>query len=299
MDFKDGFALSEVVLFLSKTSQNAHFPTNFPHFPTIPFFSSKFVLALSKKRTTMKKILLFALMTFFVQTSFCQNLSDTVNVEYSKNSPKRFSFGISFPSTGVLWTLSPNLNSFLNEKGIPTKNYTPTIPLVLSYQVNKLKLNFEAYYGIMNRASTQGIYSTSLGAELSIFSTEYAIFADRNNYLYLNLGVGHADYTQTITVSNSQPTTFASALQSGGGQTIILKNSSTFLDFGLEFLNRTDKKTFWQSIKAGYRYGLENSSWDSKLVNVTDTPSDRVKGVYFQYLLNIPYRSNFNRPKKN
>jgi hypothetical protein len=250
----------------------------------------------------MKKILLFALMTFFVQTSFCQNLSDTVNVEYSKNSPKRFSVGIGFLNLGsVLWTVTPNLNEFLKEKGIPTSNYTTNIPVILSYQVNRFKFNLEAYSGILNTPRKSGNYSTLSGVELGIFSAEYAIFADRNNYLYLNLGIGRADYKQTITVSSSQSTTFASALQNGSGQTIILKNSSTFLDFGLEFLNRTEKKTFWQSIKAGYRYGLENSSWDSQLVNLTDTPSDRVSSFYIQFLLNIPYRTNFNRtnnPKK-
>jgi hypothetical protein len=257
------------------------------------------MLALSKKRTTMKKILLFALMTFFVQTSFCQNLSDTVNVEYSKNSPRRLSIGTSFLNIGsFLWTLSPNLNEFLKGKGMPTSNYTTTFPLIISYQVNRLKFNLEAYSGILNKSRQSGNYSTSSGTELGIFSAEYAIFADRNNYLYLNLGIGHADYTQTITVSNSQTTTFTSALQTGSGQTIILKNSSKFLDFGLEFLNRTDKKTFWQSIKAGYRYGFENSTWDSQLVNLTDTPSDRVSSFYIQYLLNLPYLSNFNRPKK-
>lgn len=247
----------------------------------------------------MKKILLFAFITFFVQTSLCQNLSDTVNVEYSKNSPKRFSLAMSFPNGGILWTISPNLNNFLSEKGIPTRNFATVIPLVFSYQVNKIKLNFEAYYGVLNTSYKSGIYSNSLGATIGIFSAEYAILSDRNNYLYVNLGIGHADYKQTISISNSQPTTFISALQNGNSQSIILKNSSAFLDFGLEFLNRTDKKTFWQSIKAGYRYGLENSSWDSQLVSIIDIPSDRVKGVYIQYLLNIPNSRNFKRPTKN
>lgn len=238
-------------------------------------------------------------MTFFVQTSFCQNLSDTVNVEYSKNSPKRFSLGISFPSTALLWTISPNLNSFLNGKGIPTRNFSTVIPLIISYQVNKFKLNLEAYYGIMNRPYRQGIYATSLDADLVIFSTEYAIFADRNNYLYLNLGIGLADYTQNITVSNSQPTTFTSALQNGTGQTIILKNSSAFLDFGLEFLNRTKQNSVGQSIKIGYRYGLESSQWESKLVKIFDTPYDRVSSFYLQALLNIPNRGNFKNHKNS
>ena len=238
-------------------------------------------------------------MTFFVQTSFSQNLSDTVNVEYSKNSPKRFSLGIGVPTSGLSWIMSPNLNNFLSEKGIPTKNYTGSIPINLSYQVNKFKFNIEANYGIMNYPSSEGVYKTSLNSSIAIISTEYAIFADRNNYLYLNFGIGNADYTQTITVSNLQPTTFSSALQNGSSQSIILKNSSTFLDFGLEFFNRTDKKMLSQSFKLGYRYGLENSRWQSQLVKLFDTPYDRVSSFYFQYLLNLPYRSNFNRPKKN
>ena len=247
----------------------------------------------------MKKIFLFTLMTLFVQTTFCQNLSDTVNVEYSKNSPKRLSIGICFPNSGILWTINPNLNEFLRAKGIPTRNYISVIPFTGSYQVNRLKFNLESYISILNKPNIEGNYTTSLGAELGIFSAEYAIFADRNNYLYINLGIGRADYTQTITVSNSLTTTFASALQNGSSQAFILKNSSTFLDFGLEFLNRTDKKTFWQSIKAGYRYGLKNTVWDAKLINIIDTPSDRISSFYIQYLLNIPYASNLSHTKKN
>ncbi len=248
----------------------------------------------------MKKILLFTLMTFFVQTSFSQNLSDTTIVEYSKNSPKRFSFATSFLNFGgILWTTTPNLNEFLKAKGIPTCNFSSVIPLIGSYQVNRLKLNIEVYTGIMNTPEKSGVYSNLLGLELGLFSTEYAVFADRNNYLYLSLGIGRADYKQTITVLSTQSTTFGSALQTGSGQAIILKNESTFLDFGLEILNRTDKKTFWQSIKAGYRYGLKNSSWNSQLVNLTDTPSDRISSFYFQYLINLPYASNLSHTKNS
>ena len=247
----------------------------------------------------MKKILLFTLMTFFVQTTFCQNLSDTVNVEYSKNSPKRFSLATSFPNFGISWTVTPNLNQFLEAKRIPTRNYVSIIPLIGSYQVNRLKFNLEAYISILDKPNIEGNYTISLGAELCIFSAEYAIFADRNNYLYINLGIGRADYTQTITVSNSLTTTFASALQTGSSQAFILKNSSTFLDFGLEFLNRTDKKTFWQSIKAGYRCGFKNTVWDTKLINIIDTPSDKISSFYVQYLLSIPYASDLSHTKKN
>ncbi len=289
-----------VTVFLLQITTNTYFPTNSPHFTTIPFFSFKIMLALSKKQTTMKKILLFALMAFFVQTSFCQNLSDTVNVEYSKNSPSRWSLGIGIPTTGLSWILSPNLNNFLREKGIPTRNYTGSIPLNLSYQVNKFKFNIEANYGIMNYPFSEGVYKTSLNSSVAIISTEYALFADRNNYLYVNLGIGHADYIQTITVSSSQPTTFVAALQTGSsGQTIILKNSSAFLDFGLEFSNRTKQNSVGQSFKIGYRYGLESSQWQSQLVKLFDTPYDRVNSFYLQALLNIPSRRNFKNQKNS
>ncbi len=246
----------------------------------------------------MKKILLFALTTFFVQSSFCQNLSDTVNVEYSKNSPRRFSLGISIPTGGALWTISPNLNNFLRGRGIPTQNFATVIPMGISYQQNRFKINLDAYYGLINYSNKSGVYATTLGASLGIISTEYAVFADRNNFLYLSLGLGQAIYTQTITIANYQPTTFTSAIQNGGSQSIILKNTTTFLDLGIEFLNRTKANSLGLSTKAGYRFGLENTPWKPQFANITDTPSDKIDSFYLQIYFNIPYRFTFKNSSK-
>jgi hypothetical protein len=250
------------------------------------------MLALSKKRTTMKKILLFALMTFFVQTSFCQNLSDTVNVEYSKNSPERLLLGFGAPGFGYTWALSPNLNSFLESNNIESKNLILSVPLNLIYQHNRLKIGLEAVYGLPRARESQAKYSSSLNVRIESLSFGYAIVADRNYFLYLNFGAGHAEYTRTIDIKAPQTTSLSSALQSGTGQSVVLKNSGAFLDFSLETLIRTKKaKALGNSIKIGYRYGLEENPWNSTFNSFTDIPSDRVSNFYMQFIFTLPYLS--------
>jgi len=170
------------------------------------------MLALSKKQTTMKKILLFALMTFFVQTSFCQNLSDMVNVEYSKNSPKRLTIGIGLPVTGFVWSLNPNLNDFLEANNVPSKFFSFTLPLSLNYQVNRLKFNLDLYYGISS--STPCYFqnrNTALNNLVGI-SAGYTVFADRNKFIYFNLGFGAMVSSQSIELNNGQTTALSTAL---------------------------------------------------------------------------------------
>jgi hypothetical protein len=75
----------------------------------------------------MKQIILFALMTFFVQTTFCQNLSDTVNVEYSKNSPKRWSITTGIFTSALAIHSLPNLNQFLQDQRIGDNNINNVI----------------------------------------------------------------------------------------------------------------------------------------------------------------------------
>jgi hypothetical protein len=188
------------------------------------------MLALSKKQTTMKQILLFALMTFFVHTSFCQNLSDTVNVEYSKNSPKRLTIGFSSPFLGLIFLSSPNLNKFIDDRNISTRNYMISIPLNVSYQQNRFKIGLEAYYGFSSDCNCNRL-SSSTKADIIGGSIGYAVFSERNYFIYFNLGVGYADYLKVIDVDKPQTTSLASALQSGAGQSVSLKNFGNFFRF--------------------------------------------------------------------
>ena len=245
----------------------------------------------------MKKILLFALMTFFVQTSFCQNLSDTVNIEYSKNSPKRLTLGIGAPF-GFMWLFSPNINKTIQTQNIKTNNMILSVPIMVNYQKDRYKIGIEAYYGFLSSTDNgnKNIASSSMQADIIDASFGYAIFAERNYFIYFNLGVGYAEYLKTIDIHSPQTTTFSSALQSGIGQSIALKNSGAFLDFSMESVIRTKKvQALGKSIKIGYRYGLQESTWTSKFNNITETPSDRINSVYLQVILTLPYLSNTSK----
>jgi hypothetical protein len=257
------------------------------------------MFVLSKKQTTMKQILLFALMTFFVQTSFCQNLSDTVNVEYSKNSPKRFSISGGLSLSALAWHSLPNLNQFLKTQDISNDNLTVYIPFGINYQINRLKLQIMINYGIAIPSNYQNNYSTTLKVNNLSISTGYAIFADRNKYIYFNLGVGSCKYTETINKYNQQITSLASALQNSIGQSITLQNTQSFIDIGIEYLNRTKGKRLGQSVRLGYRYGLEETPWSSQFIRLSDVPSDRIGSVYLETLLNIPSVSKKHRNNLN
>jgi hypothetical protein len=248
----------------------------------------------------MKKILLFALMTFFVQTSFCQNLSDTVNVEYSKNSPRRFSLSVGPLTSALAWHSMPNLNQILETQRISNSgfdNVSIYLPAGLSYQNNRFLLRYGLGFGIaMSNSDRMNNYSTSLNVRNFNLSTGYALFADRNHFLYLNLGIGYGEYTKTINKFSSQSTSLATALQNGAGQSIILKNSQGFVDISIEFLNRSQGKRIGQSIRLGYRYGLKETPWASEFIHLSDVPSDRMGSIYLEGLLNIP---NFSRRERN
>lgn len=238
-------------------------------------------------------------MTIFVQTSFCQNLSDTVNVEYSKNSPKRLTIGFLAPAFGYMILSSPNLNNFLDAKNIDTRNFLLSLPLILAYQKNRFKVGIDAYYGFSSDCSYKKI-SSSTQAEIIGGSIGYAVFSERNYFIYFNLGAGYAEYLKTIDVDKPQITTLSSALQSGAGQNVTLKNSGVFLDFNIESVIRTKKaQALGKSIKIGYRYGLKENEWTSKLGNILETPSDRISSVYFQFLLTLPYLTSRDFDKKN
>ncbi|MES2516899.1 MAG: hypothetical protein V4585_02255 [Bacteroidota bacterium] len=247
----------------------------------------------------MKQILLFALMTFFVQTTFCQNLSDTVNVEYSKNSPKRFSIGLGIPITGFLWTIYPNLNHYLDENNVPDKFFSFTIPLSINYQVKRWRYSAEVYYGISSSTPSYFQNRNIEKNDLVGLSVGYAVFADRNKFIYFNLGVGAIASSQTIELNNGQTSNLSSALQSGIGQSVILKNNGAYVDFSLEFMLRNKQgQILGKSTKIGYRYGLQETPWNSEYKNFTNAPSDRISSFYLQFNLNIPTRNSFKRQMK-
>ncbi len=244
----------------------------------------------------MKKAILFVLVTIFVQNSFCQNLSDTVNVEYSKNSPKRFSIGFGLPVSGFIWTLNPNLNRFLDANNVPSKFFSFTLPLSLNYQVNRLKFNLDLYYGISSSTPSYFQNKNTLLNNLAGISAGYAIFADRNKFIYFNLGFGVMESYQSVELNNGQTTALSTALQSGFGQSVVLKNNSAFVDFGLELMLRNKKgQSIGKSTKIGYRYGLEETPWNSEYKNFSGVPSDRMSSFYLQFTVNIPGRRSYRR----
>lgn len=244
-------------------------------------------------------------MTFFVQTTFCQNLSDTVNVEYSKNSPRRLSMSIGPLASAFAWHSLPNLNQFLKTQRIPTNNINDVIiyfPVGFSYQTKRILLRWGINVGItMADRDRTNNYSTSLNTFNSSLSTGYAVFADRNNFLYLNIGIGVGEYTKTINKFDSQSISLASALQNGVNQSMILKNTQGFIDIGIEFLNRSQAKRIGQCLRFGYRYGLKETPWNSLFIRLSDAPSDRIGSVYLEGFFNIPHisRKNRNNPTNN
>jgi hypothetical protein len=245
----------------------------------------------------MKKIILFTLMTFFVQMSFCQNLSDTVNVEYSKNSPKRWSISTGIFTTGLAIHSFPNLNDFLQSQRVVERNlsnFIPYIPLGIRYQNKRFQIQGTMGFSVL-------IGDENLNVKTGSIYAGYVFSADRNNLLYLNLGLGFSDYTKTVNISTSQPTSLVSAIQNGIGQTISLKNSQSYLDVNVEFFNRAKDKSISQSTRLGLRYGLKNTQWDVPLIKsqLSDLPSDRIISFYLETVINIPNARNRWKSSQN
>jgi len=75
------------------------------------------------------------------------------------------------------------------------------------------------------------------------------------------------------------------------GQSVILKNSGAFVDFGLELMLRNkNRQSIGKSTKIGHRYGLEETAWNTQYKNFSGVPSDRLNSFYLQFTVNIPGR---------
>jgi hypothetical protein len=245
----------------------------------------------------MKQIFLFALMTFFVQTTFCQNLSDTVNVEYSKNSPKRWSTTTGVFTSALALHSFPNLNHFLESQRVVEDNLSnviPYIPFGTRFQNKRFQAQATFGFGVPTSRDNLNVRTFSI-------QTGYAFLADRNSFFYLNLGAGFSDYIKTINISTSQPTTLASAIQSGTGQSIALTNSQAYIDINIEFLNRAKGKNIGNCIRLGYRYGLKDKQWETPFIKsrLSDLPSDKISSVYLEGLINIPNVRNKRQAAQN
>ena len=233
----------------------------------------------------MKRIILLTLLTLYVQTTFCQNLSDTVNVEYSKNSPRKFSIGYGIPISELGFIFSPNLNNYLKSNNIESSGCTYfSIPVNIIYQEKRFKGEIGIDYPILTTNNNSKQFSsvkTSAG---------YAIFADRNHFTYFNIGIGVGTVIQKIDFNPTQKpiVSLASVIQSGVGQTITLRNQVGFLDINIETMMRAkNNKSLGRSIKLGYYYGFTENPYMAKSVKLVDAPSDRLNGFYLQATLNI------------
>ncbi|MDZ7899310.1 MAG: hypothetical protein U5N85_14965 [Arcicella sp.] len=245
----------------------------------------------------MKKNLLITLLTFCVQVSFCQNLSDTVNVEYSINSPKRWSISTGIFTSGFALHSFPNLNQFLQNQRVVERNLSnllPYIPLGIRFQNKRFQIQGTTGFSIPTGEENLNVKTGSIYAG-------YAISADRNNFFYLNLGIGFSEYVKTINVSTSQPTSLASAIQNGTGQSISLKNSQNYIDINIEFFDRVKDRNIGQSVRLGYRYGLKETPWSVQFIRsgLPDVPSDRISSIYLEAVINIPSVNRWKRSSQN
>jgi hypothetical protein len=166
---------------------------------------------------------------------------------------------------------------------------------------NRFKISGELVFSLPDSPyESQGKFATSLNANMASLSLGYAIFSERNYFLYFNLGAGYAGYLRTIEIKNPQATTLTSALQSGTGQSFVLRNTGAFLDFSLETMIRTKKeKAIGKAVKLGYRYGLKENEWNSTFNSFTGVPSDRMGNLYAQLTLTLPYLAWFVSENSN
>ena len=217
-------------------------------------------------------------------------MSQTVDsAQVSAISPKssfRFSF-ITEMGFMLAATSTPNMQAFYRQNSI--ERDTPLDPFVhlnVGVRYYRLKLLLQNGYGLnyfppdeRPRRVVRRTYASYTGAMLG-----YDVLNDRNQRLYLNVGVGELRYDYAVIDRTYQQVAFQNLPQfASTGNIPSLKLSNTYWDINLELSQREKRRSSIASVfRLGYRRGWQPARWESGAFPLLDAPSDRISQLYFQ-----------------
>ncbi|MCI4669504.1 MAG: hypothetical protein MRZ79_15325 [Bacteroidia bacterium] len=138
------------------------------------------------------------------------------------------------------------------------------------------------------------------GQDMTSFSIGYSIFQDRNTSLVLRAGFGQTLTGHSITPRVEDAFIDFDILDPNAGPNSfpVIYHQSEFVDLSMEWRIGREKTRIGlaESIRLGYRYGLEKKPWEVVNATAINTPLDRLSQVFFQVSFNITH--NFPRKDK-
>ena len=184
-------------------------------------------------------------------------------------------------------TSTPNMRAFYRQNNIERDTpFDPFVHLNFGVRYQRLKLLVQSGYGFnyfpLNERPTLVVrrtYAIYTGALLG-----YDVLNDRNQRLYLNVGVGELQYDYAVINRTYQPVAFQNLAQyTSTGNIPSLQLRNTYWDINLEFSGREKRRSSIASVfRLGYRRGWQPARWESGAFQLRDGPSDRISQFYFQ-----------------
>ena len=217
-------------------------------------------------------------------------MSQTVDSAQVSAIPPKSNFRLSVITemgSMLATTSTPNIESFYRQNNI--EHDTPLDPFVhLNFGVryHRLKLLGQTGYGMNyyfpNERLTHVVrrtYASYTGALLG-----YDVLNDRNQRLYLNVGVGQLRYEYAVIDRTYQQVAFQNLPQfASAGNIPSLKLNNTYWDINLELSQREKRRSSIASVfRLGYRRGWQPARRESGAFQLLDAPSDRISQFYLQ-----------------
>ncbi|MFY7827044.1 MAG: hypothetical protein ACOVQ4_07960 [Flectobacillus sp.] len=228
---------------------------------------------------------------FYTQAQSEVDLMDTTRANFSTKSIPQLRISIGLPSSGWEFISFPQLESYLETYNAKPNLFCGYIPLQVNLLYNRFKFDLGINYSTTSGDKSYGSFVSKSSANTATFTVGYAFLADRNNYFYLDGGIGYASYNQYITRVKSSSSNNNYPLPNTIGQGVNFTQNQPFIDFGIEYFNRTPQKSAGSSIKVGYRLGFSNNQWELRYSPSQDgLPSDKISNFYIQVMLHFGHK---------
>ena len=184
-------------------------------------------------------------------------------------------------------TSTPNMEAFYRQNGIERDSRVDHfVHLNVGGRYKRLKLLVQNGYGLNYSPPDERpmrvarrTYASYTGALLG-----YDVLNDRNQRLYLNVGVGGLRYDYAVINRTNQYVALQNLPQynqTGNIPSLQLRNA--YWDINLELSQREKRKSSIASVlRIGYRRGWQASAWQSAAFQLLDAPQDRISQFYFQ-----------------
>ncbi len=235
--------------------------------------------------------ILLLMTAFYTQAQTEVELQDTTSAKFTAQSTPQLRISLGLPSSCLEFISFPRLQSYLEAYNAKPNLFVGYIPLQVNLLYNRFKFDLGINYSTTSGGKSYGSFESKSSANTATFTIGYAFLADRNNYFYLNGGIGYASYNQYITRVKASSNNLNYPLPNTLGQGVNFALNQPFMDFGIEFFNRTPQKSAGGSFKAGYRLGFNSVPWELKYSPSQDgLPSDKISNFYIQVMLHFGHK---------